>query len=372
MGQDKKHEKQLKRDRKKAVDRQNRASRERERLKRDQYPHVIIDPTNGDPEFVRLVTEANAEIRFDDPELFPEFEQIFYKELRKNGDTKALDIINQASKILVAEGQDVARFLEVHVTTNYGTQLLKRIPEDTLKRFLPYNDVFVIPAGQHLYLKFSSMLSQRGPHGTVFFSRLKPKVTFDEKSWIVAFSRHAIEQICNRLNPRYLSYGAAGDIHGFFSAQTYFEPVRLCDGQFAFVLYDSCANPTFANYNTYVEQILGEENLNPSLGTPHYVVGYCPVAFEGEFAKAQSFLYPGYNNTPECGLIQSAKVTDNERRRLFGKTKNLTAEDVIVNDNTEIIKWFHENGVPQVKLFKHDIFDFSKVYGFRSRVTTTN
>ena len=186
----------------------------------------------------------------------------------------------------------------------YGTVLLDRIPESDRRRLMPYNHVRVAFERQRMVLKFSSMLSQRGSGGTIYYSRRKPSVDINGTPWTVAFSRHAIERLCERLNPRFINYGAAGDVHAFFSTCVYFEPVTLHDGQPAFALYDMCFNPDFVQYSTYVEGILGEENLVPGQGMPYYKVGYCPVVLENGFAKAKTFLYPGYAGTPEYGLIR--------------------------------------------------------------------
>ena len=238
----------------------------------------------------------------------------------------------------------------------YGSLLLERIPEDARRRLMPYNDVFTQVQHQEIKVKFSSMLSNTGSAGRIFYSRRKPTIQLEGKERIVAFSRHAIERICERLNPRYIQYAAAGDVHAFFSSCVYFEPVMLYGNQPAFTLYSTCGSRPFAVYSTYVMRIFGEENVDSSKGIPYYKVGYCPVVFEDGFAKAKTFLFPGYTATPEYGLLLQSKLSREEREVLIHRSTSLDANEVLVNDNPETIKWFHDHGIPQVVQMKRTVF----------------
>ena len=352
----KKHAKQKKRDRRKAVDKHHAELVGRELRRRDQYPKVLIDPTNGDPEFVELVKKANSEIDFDDTHLFQRGERNFYRLMRQHGFSDAHKALVKAMQFRCAAGDEVGHIGEIAMLLGYGAKLLERIPEQTRLRLMPYNDVRVMFQHKTMILKFSSMLSQMGAGGTVFYSRRKPTVVFDGKPWTIGFSRHAIERICERINPRYIHYGASGDVHAFFSTCVYFEPVSLYGGQLAFALYDMCGNKPFAQYETYVKNVLGEENLNLSKGRPYYKVGYCPVVFEGAFAKAKTFLYPGYMATPEYGLILKSKLSRIEKDSLILNATAQDADEVVINGKLQTIKWFHDHGIPQVVHLKQEVF----------------
>ena len=350
----KKFAKRKERERKKAAGKHHAELVERERRRRDQYPRVLIDPTNGDPEFVGLVKKANSDIDFDDPQLFQPGERQFYRLMRQYGFSYARKVLVEAMASRRAEGDEFSQVGEVLMLLGYGSKLVERIPEQARRRLMPYNHVQVAFRKQEITLKFSSMLSQRGAAGTIFYSRRKPTIEFNGKQWNVGFSRHAIERICERLNPRYIQYSASGDVHAFFSTCVYFEPVVLYGNQPAFALYNMCGCEPFVQYHTYVKQILGEENLDLSKGRPYYRVGYCPVVFEGEFAKAKTFLYPGYMATPEYGLILKSKLSRIEKDLLI---QNATTQDaVVINNNPQTIKWFHDHGIPQVVHLKQDVF----------------
>jgi len=263
MGREqKKQAKQKERERKKAADKHRAEVVEHERRRRDQYPKVFLDPTNGDPEFVTLVKDANSGIDFDDRQMFQQGERQFYRLIRQYGFPYALKALQEAMQAQIADGDEFGRVGETVMLLGYGSVLLERIPEDARRRLMPYNDVHVELKGQAITLKFSSMLSQKGANGTIFFGRRKPTIEFNGTHSTVAFSRHAIERICERLNPRYIHYAASGDVHAFFSKCVYFEPVMLHGDQPAFALYDMCGNSQFVQYSTYVKGILGEENVD--------------------------------------------------------------------------------------------------------------
>ncbi len=156
------------------------------------------------------------------------------------------------------------------------------------------------------------MASQSGAGGRVYYSRSKPKVCFDKIDYTVAFSTHAIERICSRIYPNYYEYGPSGDVHAFFNSCVYYEPVTLFGGQPAFILYDICDTEGFVQRDVYTVGVLGLENVKPNGGRIYNKVGYCPVVFEGEFAKAKTFIPPGYTNTPEYGLLVSSNLQERE------------------------------------------------------------
>ncbi len=323
---------------------------------RDVYPKISIDPANGDPEFINLVTKTSSEINFDTPGLFYPIERRFYRAVRRDGLIEAYRAHLAALKSLPREGDEYHRVDGIGILLGYGARLLERIPETDRRRLMPYNDVHVLLEGHEIKVTFSSMLSHRAAGGRVFYGRRKPTIEFNGETKIVAFSRHAIERICERLNPRYTNYGPAGDIHAFFSTCIYFEPIRLRDGQPAFVLYDMCGNKPYVQYRTYIKGVFGEENLDPSKGSPYYKVGYCPVVFVDGYAKATTFLYPGYTSTPEYGLILSSKLSRSDRDNLIDRATSQDGEEVVLKDNPTTIKWFHENGIPQVVQMKQTVF----------------
>lgn len=359
----KKHQKQKKRDQKKDDQKKYSEKRERQKRERDQYPKIYFDPTSGDPEFVSLVRKALVGLDFTDPSQFSSGELATYRLMREVGYPVAFHALTEAMQEREKLGDKKAAVGVPSFLLGFGMRLVSRVPEIDRRRLMPYNDVHVAFEGKDIVLRFSSMQSEKGSGGTVFFSRLEPKTEFDGKTWTVAFSRHSVERICERINPRYIEYGAAGDVHALFATCNYYEPIQLFGGQPAFVLYDMCDIPGFVHYATYIKGILGEENFHPNEGKYYYKVGYCPVVFEGRFAKAKTFLYPGYKGTPEFGLIKSSTLSRAERDVLFTQATTQNATEVLLNDNPEAIKWFHKHGIPQVVQMKREIFKHYTIVG---------
>ena len=146
-------------------------------------------------------------------------------------------------------------------------------------------------------VKFGSLLHAKGSGGTVYYSRKKPKIEIDGKKKIVAFSRHAIERICERIKSNRKTYGGVGDLFAFLSHCVYFERCDLGE-QLAFTLYDISGDPPCIEH-LYVEEVLGRENVDPAKGKCYYRLGYFPAVIEGDFIKAKTLLFPGFASTPE-------------------------------------------------------------------------
>ena len=157
------------------------------------------------------------------------------------------------------------------------------------------------------------------------------------------------------MKPNYIEYGACGDVHVFLRKCVYFEPVILYGGQPAFVLYNMCDDPTFVDYHVYTEGVLGLENLVPGEGVPYYKVGYCPVVFEDGYAKAKTFIPPGFTSTPEYGLLLKSNLPKDQKDRFLAKVtdESWTRYEILISNDNEVIRWFHQNGIPQVKQMKH-------------------
>jgi hypothetical protein len=121
-------------------------------------------------------------------------------------------------------------------------------------------------------------------------------------------------------------------------------------------MWDTCGDRVNIRHGVYVQNVLGEENVVPRQGPCYHRVGYCPVAFEDGFAKAKTFLCPGYDTTPEYGLVKASRLPELEKDLLihYASSSDVTH---VAEEGVEAIKWFHDNGVPQVKQMRHVVFD---------------
>jgi hypothetical protein len=77
-------------------------------------------------------------------------------------------------------------------------------------------------------------------------------------------------------------------------------------------------------------------------------VGYCPVAFEGRFAKATTLLFPGFSKTPEAVALRRSKLLGDDKRRRTRLAEGSDQIRLVQSEDFSAIKWFHDNGVPQV------------------------
>jgi|688.fasta_scaffold49780_2 hypothetical protein len=334
---------------------QQRALRQ---AKLDEYPTVRLGEQDADPEFVNAVLEAAKKIDFLDVNTLGAGYQAFLKCGKEYGFRDAFTLLQGLPDI----NYGITRVTGIPKLTVaillYGGLLLQKVPEDIRRRHMPVNDVTVWYEGRDIVLRFTSIRSQSGQGGRVYYNPAEPKIVFDGKEYKVGFSRHSIERICQRLNPKYLEYGNCGDIHAYFRTCVYFEPVSLYRDQLGFAIYNMCYFPGFVHHRIYAQKIFGLENEVPGMGKLYYKVGYCTVAIEGEFAKATTFLPPGYRSTPEYGLLIDSDLPREKKDEWIAKATDESWSELnnFLQDDTEITKWFHQNGIPQVKQIKETVF----------------
>lgn len=365
MARDKrKAEKKRRRDKAKQAERrayQQRAHALRKKL--GNYPQLEFAEAEGDPDFVALIKKTALEIDLDDPSVCPPAYRQAYKFIASEG----IDRYRNDVRSAVVSGMVSANVADVTLhrfNLHFGSVLYDRIPEEVRKQYLPYNEVDIVFKGTSQIFAFSSLLKTAGEHGTIYHSRKQPTVVLGPRAWKVGFSRHAIEQAVTRLNPNYLRYESSSDVHCFFAKCVYHEPAEIDSRnhprQQAFAMYENCNDPTFVAYRVYVDGVFGANGRPPdrSLGAFHYRIGYFPVQFDKGFAKAVTFLRPGYAGTPEIALLRADTALPREQKLfLLKEARENKGREALLDERTEVIKWFHDNGVPQVKQFQHDVFD---------------
>jgi len=328
-----------------------------------RYPEIVFDEAAGTPEFVSLIKDVQKDIDLDDPAVCTDTMRQCYRCIQDHG----FDAYRGSLQAALPAGDNQAMAADSFnhaFMMNYGSVLYRRIPEEVRRRYLPFNDAYVHFHGNQQFVFFSSLLSTPSDGGTIYHSRLAPTVTLGGTEWKVGFSRHAIEQAVLRLNPNYLEYAAAGDVHAFFAKCIYHEPSEINSAahpqQPAFCMYDTCGGPTFTAYDVYAKQILGvgEPDSDIVHGGIFFRLGYFPVVFDKGFAKATTFMRPGYTGTPELRLLQHTEGMPREQKAfLLREARENTGREALLVGRFEIIKWFHDNGVLQVKRFRKPLFN---------------
>lgn len=349
---ERKRQKKRRKEDKKSADRakelQRRAAIER---RRSQYPHVEYDTRGGDPEFVSIIKKLMASFDFTDPSICPPDIQRLYRLQKSMGYPRLSGMFQDFARDFFKDPVTAdlrSAELEHPLGGFLGQWLFDRLPERCRAQPLPFHYFCVRPVEDFIGIEFEFLPSQKTEGGTIYYSPAKPRVEFGGARWTVAFTRHAIERACQRFTPvspiTYLYFQLN---YIYFRCCTYFEPLELDDGQPAIRLYGDCDEVPDREMRLYRDQILGDA-YQPSKGKAHYVLGYCPIAFKGGKAVATTFLYPGYSGTPEDVLVRRARIGLAERQRLVHAANNNNQHRVLSLGNTDVIKWYHDNGVPQV------------------------
>jgi hypothetical protein len=287
-------------------ERQKREKKLRERAKRQRlyesirreeqkYPTFLFqNEERAEPRFVQAVKDIVDEFSFAD---LPEHIRNWYAKIKEDKQF-LLEFISY-------NGGVDPRVLAY--TFHMGEHIYKTL-SDSVKNLVLFNDLRVIPAGKELILQFNGLKRAKGAGGTVYYSAAEPKIKFGSKEYVVSFSTHAIEQTAARIVARPFSYAGAGDAFAFVNHCRRYDPVVLSDGCPAFSFFDKCCKG-FMSWN-YVVAVFGKE---PTESNYYRRIGYCPLVFEGNFAKAKTLLPPGYRTTPEerCLNILSQKEYEN-------------------------------------------------------------
>jgi hypothetical protein len=351
----KKQKKRLK-DRKKAADRRGAlAAWQRANL----YPQIILDPTAGDPEFVSIVERIVAEFDFEDPAICSPAKQGIYQVFHKVGLAAMLNRMGAAVEAGAKQGftkEEMEDGVLYPLLLYLGNWIFERLPEPCRMTPLPFHYFFVEPYTKDLVIRFAFLPDITSEHGRIYYSPLEPTVPFGGGNWKVGFFRHAIERICERICPSpQIGYAHFSSCAMWFRDCIYYEPLELPDGQHAIRLFEYCNQGGDMADHPYVKHVLDQQGAASSDGTLGHVLGYCPVSFIGPRAVAKTFLYPGYRNTPEDHLVRTAPISMAKRRELLALASDNNANRVYRAGGLEAIKWYHQNGVPQVFLMKREL-----------------
>ena len=323
-----------------------------ERIKsKDKYPNFTFENRDADLEFVKLVKEATQKFDFNE---LPQEERNLYKKFKKNG----LKDLRAKSKENILS----LKKFQFHCGLFIGRIIFEKLSKDKIEAYLPFNDFRLFPIENKIIVQCRGLKKSNSSQGKIYYSFLKPKVEIDGNEYIVAFSKHAIEQICRRINPVLMNYFSLGDIYAYLEENTYFEICTLRDGNPAITFWDLCVSKEFWHYRVYVEEVLGKENLILGKGNPYFRVGYCPIAFDGEFVVATTLLFPGYSKTPEYEYIANSSLPYADKELLIKKITQQDAKSLLETGDFSGIKWLHKNALPQVIQINGLIYDHFKTF----------
>jgi hypothetical protein len=258
-------------------------------------------------------------------------------------------------------GDDFGSFrdgLLLPLYTHLGGWVFAQLPAECREHPLPFFYYHISPVDKSLLVTFEFLPRVPSEYGTIYHSPYKPTVRMGGGHFNVGFLRHAIERVCERLSAvQPITYGCFQPLAIFFQHCVYFEHLNLPDGQEGIRLFARCDGQFGRSYLSQAAS-LDEATIERDLEQYVFVLGYCPVDIVRRFAVAKSFLYPGYRNTPEAALVNTAPISSATRHALRAAAKDNTLAEVVKTNGFDLFKWYHDNGVPQVLLREEDIYRF--------------
>lgn len=339
---------------KKLAERERRDRSYRTELaRRAEFPEIVISDAHADPAFAAAVRGAVAKFDFRG---LPPFDQEVYRRMRRDGIVQTLHDLKLMMAVVRATQPDnpAGRVADMAWLFRTGEVILRSIPESDRERFFPVNDFRVLFQHKQVAIQCVSLVQVRTSRGRAYHSRFRPTAEFGGKKYVVCFSPSVIGKLPRRLKGGRTSYAALGDVYGFFEQCRHFEPCfvwgdgdRRNERVEAVSFFDNCESERFWNHQ-YVTEVLGA-GYDPAKGTPYHRVGYCPVALDGEYAVATSFLPPGFCKTPEYDVLMRASLPWAEKERLRAlATDEMALVRLTEGGDFSAVRLFHEGGVPQV------------------------
>ncbi|MBD2149455.1 hypothetical protein H6F44_04840 [Pseudanabaena sp. FACHB-1277] len=319
------------------------------REERNKYPKFIFKNEGSDPDFSQIIKEIIQKFDFND---IPDELKPICKNIKELGYWKAIEPVKKNFKF----GEDMGSYLVIDFLSEL---VFSKFPKDKFNRYFPFNDFRLLPLDREIIVQCRSAKRFRSSKGTCYYSTQEPTIDRDGVKYVVTFTRHSIERICDRIHPNWKTHSALGDVYAYLEENLYFEFCKLRDGSPAITFYDQCGGKGFWHYQ-YVDKVFGKKNLILGKGSPYFRVGYCPLAFEGNFAVAKTLLFPGYSKTPEYECILNLDLPDNERKSLFQEITKQDAKSLLETGDFSSIKWLHENTIPQVVQMNKKIYDHEK------------
>jgi hypothetical protein len=345
--------------RRRAKNKRDREAR-KEAVIRAKFPAFRIDETGGSPPFVAAVKSLIDQFDFEDDHCCSRGIRNLCANFKKVGLLAMQDLAFKA----VAQGHQgglgsAYKQVVIEVITAIGDWLLKHLPERYTAKPLPYYYFNIEPREDALWIDFSFLPSAVMPEfrSPIFYSPLEPTVEMGGGTWKIVFLDHVLERACERISRyipmRYRDFMAC---HLYFETCIYYEHVTLPDGQEALGLWE---NALSGPERTYVSHLLADEQFESQPEGAAYLVGYCPIKPIRGRAVGITLLFPGYHNTPEAALVNTRPIPRLLRNELRAAADDNTLAGLLKHEDFAVMRWYHENGSPQVKHVPQELFQRS-------------
>ena len=237
---------------------------------------------------------------------------------------------------------------------HFGTWVFEHLPQKYKKQFDPAHFFRIDNYGKSLLVSFTLMDCVEDKGKLLYIPHWKPTVRMQGVEWQAGLYPHALERLCSRLVPQHsLTYTNCVDVfHRFSQNMLRFVPTSLADGQEAVRVDFSPPLGTvfYEAYAAWARRLLEfpETHDFSRDGRWAMVLGYLPLRVRGKYARAKTFLLPGFAKTPEHALGLRKATSNSERRLLRAMRDEKKRTRDLAGDTLTAIKWYHDNGVPQV------------------------
>ena len=319
----------------------------------EEFPTLLLRKRNRNPDFVKIIEKELDEFKFS---YLPKDEAKLFKLFKKIGLDSLLLKLFLADNI---PGRDSSSTYSHYLLMNaIGKYIYQKVTSDIYLKYYPDNYVAFYPYrdGSKILVQFHSLLRGQIGGQTFFYSKLKPRIKIESKKYIVAFTQHMIDRVYERTAIDQKNYTSLGDIFSLLAAYNphHLELCTLNNGQPAISFWGPCGKPPFW-HSQYIPNVLGK--LVPGGGDALFRLGYSPIVIHDDFAVAKTLLYPGYKSTPEYALLQNSSFSKSEKGGMQNKSTNQDAWRVVKDLDFSCIKWFHDNGITQVKQSQYKLYN---------------
>ena len=321
------------------------------------YPSISVVPAGGDAAIAGVIEELVAAFSFDDPACCPDDLRPVYRRITELGFEGYCRMVSVELSHRTASRREALAIFEQHigyVICHFGEWLFQEL-QSRFSEFQPLTHFFRIKlTNSRIQIHFDLLEAVGEPDNPLYVFPEKPKVLMQGARWEVGLYRHALERVCSRLiGTASWSYTSNFHVHYMLTRKMLtYEPVLLVDGSQALRVDMKLPLMTaeFTYYADYTRRILGlpETHIFTQQDELYGVMGYLPLQVLGRYARAKTFLLPGFARTPEYALGRRKASTPEERLLLQAMTDETRRTGDLDGETVEAIKWYHDNGLPQI------------------------
>jgi hypothetical protein len=260
------------------------------------------------PEFEKLMDEklCNLDQQLD---VTSQKLHLILERTRKKENEEVIDLLQEyATKdpladIIMLHHSEKAKHdveQELKITRIIGEFIFSQLSAQERKWF-PFHFFTVGYKEGGIRVAISKMHSASGSSGRNYLPGTKRTINGKK----IAFSRHALDQIYARLSQGNENWvGLSNTLLALHSNATLYQFVRMPREEPAFSIIAPFTKDFAWNWKHLVKF-----NPNKEYGVR---LGYCPYVIDGDFARAITFLVPGFKGTPEENILQTLRQADQD------------------------------------------------------------